>query len=97
MKQPDSPDRYNIVFSGIKRLVLTLANKLGRLNIKSSKTRNNLESMMKLVIQSILELILITVPVEQDIIRYIRAKFAWTTRNYLLHACCSWNIFALLV
>jgi hypothetical protein len=86
------------MFSGIKLLVLTVTNKeLGISKIKSSVTRNNLESMMKLVIQSILELILTSVPVEQDIIRCIRAKFVWTTKNHLLDACCSWNVFALLV
>ena len=43
--------------------------------------------MINLIIQSILELILTSVPVEQDIIRYIRAHFARTTGKYLIDAC----------
>ena len=43
--------------------------------------------MINLIIQSILELILTSIPVEQDIIRYIRANFARTTRKYLINAC----------
>ena len=43
--------------------------------------------MINLIIQSILELILTSIPVEQDIIRYIRSNFARTTRKYLIDAC----------
>ncbi len=35
--------------------------------------------------------------VKKDRVRYITAKLAGTTRNYLLDVCSNWNCFALLV